>query len=86
MRIACLLDNDFEDSEYRKPHEALRASGHDVVVIGFEAGALLRGKLGEERVVVVDGNLVTSRQPGDLDAFSRASVSVLGHASASRAY
>jgi protease I len=175
MRIACLLDNDFEDSEFRKPYEALRAAAHDVVVIGFEAGALLRGKRGEERVrtdrgiahvsssdfdallvpggrspnrlrrdarmvafargfflrdrpalaichgpqlliaadvvrgrtmtarktvqgelrsaganvldqaVVVDGNLVTSRQPGDLDAFSRASVSVLGHASAARA-
>lgn len=63
MRIACLLDNDFEDSEFRKPYEALRAAGHDVVVIGFEAGALLRGKRG-----------------------ARASVSVLGHASAARAY
>jgi hypothetical protein len=35
-----------------------------------------------DQAVVVDGNLVTSRKPGDLDAFSRASLSVLGHASA----
>ena len=175
MRIACLLDKDFEDSEFRKPCEALRAAGHEVVVIGFEAGSILTGKRGEECVrtdrglahvsssdfdallvpgghspdrlrgdarmvaftkgfflrdrpalaichgpqlliaadvvrgrtmtarktvqgelrsagahvvdqaVVVDGNLVTSRQPGDLDAFSRASLSVLGYASAGRA-
>jgi protease I len=38
-----------------------------------------------DQAVVVDGNLVTSRQPGDLDAFSRASLSVLGYASAGRA-
>jgi hypothetical protein len=43
MRIACLLDKDFEDSEFR--------------------------------------NLVTPRQPGDLDALSSASLSVLGYAS-----
>jgi protease I len=172
MRIACLLDSGFEDSEFRKPYEALRAAGHEVVVVGFDAGSLLRGKQGEERVradrgiadvsssdfdalllpgggspdrlrgdarmvaftkgfflrnrpvlaichgprlliaagvvegrtmtawkivqedlrsagasvvdqeVVVDGNLVTSRQPDDLDAFSRASLTVLEQAAA----
>jgi protease I len=42
MRIACLLDNEFEDSEFRKPFEALEAAGHEVVVIGFEAGSVPR--------------------------------------------
>lgn len=167
MRIACLLDEGFEDSEFRKPYQALTASGHEVVVVGFVTGADLKGKRGEERVrtdrgiadvnsgdfdalflpggyspdhlrgdarmvaftkgfflrerpvlavchgpqllitagvvtgrtmtawktiqgdlrlaganvldqeVVIDGNLVTSRQPADLDAFSKASLGVL---------
>jgi protease I len=48
MRIACLLDNDFEDSEFRKPYDAFRAAGHDVVVIGLERDAKLTGKQGRE--------------------------------------
>lgn len=175
MRIACLLDKDFEDSEFRKPCEALRSAGHEVVVVGFEAGSTQWGRRGEECVrtdrgiahvsssdfdallvpggrspdrlrrdarvvaftmgfflrdrpaiaichgpqlliaadvvrgktmtarktvqgelrsagatvvdqaVVVDGNLVTSRQPGDLEAFSKASLNVPGCASGARA-
>ncbi len=50
MRIACLLDSDFEDSEFRKPFDALRGAGHDVTVIGTEAGRELRGKKGRETV------------------------------------
>ena len=167
MRIACLLDNGFEDSEFRKPYDALEAAGHDVVVIGLQRDAKLTGKQGREvtrsdrgidevspdqfdallipggyspdhlradrrmvdftraffdrerpvfavchapqllisagvvkqrtmtawktiqvdlkaaganvvdREVVVDRNLVTSRQPSDLDAFSEASIEML---------
>jgi hypothetical protein len=77
-------------------YEALRAAGHDMVVIGLEAGALLRGKRGEELLRTdrgiahvyssdFDAPLVTSRQPGDVDAFSRASLTVRGHASAAHA-
>jgi protease I len=47
MRVACVLDNDFEDSEFKRPYDALRDAGHDVVVIGFEAGKELRGKKGQ---------------------------------------
>lgn len=167
MRVACLLDTDFEDSEYRQPREQLTGAGHDVVVIGREGGATLTGKKGDvtarvdmpvgearpeafeallipggyspdhlradlrfvaftraffddvrpvfavchgpqllitarvvqgrrmtawvtiqddlrqvgadvvDEEVVVDGNLVTSRQPADLEAFSRAAVAML---------
>ncbi|MFZ0180767.1 MAG: type 1 glutamine amidotransferase domain-containing protein [Candidatus Dormiibacterota bacterium] len=48
MRIACLLDNDFEDSEFRKPYDALEAAGHDVVVIGLHRDAKLTGKQRKE--------------------------------------
>jgi deglycase len=50
MRVACLLDSDFEDSEFRQPYDALREAGHEVTVIGMEAGRELVGKQGQERV------------------------------------
>ena len=56
MRIACLLDSGYEDSEFRKPYEAFRAAGHEVVVIGLEAGNEVRGKRGEDAVRVDRGS------------------------------
>ena len=50
MRIACLLDDGFEDSEFRKPYDALTQAGHQVVVIGLEGGKEISGKGGAERV------------------------------------
>ena len=50
MRIACLLDSDFEDSEFRGPYDTLRGAGHEVTVIGLEAGRKLTGKQGKETV------------------------------------
>ena len=49
--IACLLANDFEDSEFRIPVEHLRAAGYAVEVIGVRAGEMLRGKKGKEKAV-----------------------------------
>lgn len=49
MRIACLLDTGFEDSEFRKPYDAFTAAGHQVTVIGLKAGAELEGYRGRER-------------------------------------
>jgi protease I len=48
MRIACLLDSDFEDSEFRKPYGAFTAAGHTVVVIGLKPDSKLTGKEGKE--------------------------------------
>jgi protease I len=66
MRIACLLDSGYEDSEFRKPYEAFRAAGHDVTVIGFEAGREVRGKRGEDAVRVDKG--IDEVTPDDFDA------------------
>ena len=168
MRIACVLSDGFEDSEFRRPYDSFREAGHEVVILGNQAGASLRGKAGKvtarvdetveqvtpdqfdallipggyspdhlraerkwvdfvksfftldrpvfavchgpqlmisadvvagrrmtawrtvqddlrhvpgvtvvDEEVVVDGNLVTSRQPGDLDAFVRESLALL---------
>lgn len=43
MRIACLLDSMFEDSEFQQPADEFRDEGHEVTVIGFEAGKELAG-------------------------------------------
>jgi protease I len=50
MKIACILESDFEDSEYVQPAEALRQAGHQVTVIGMEAGKELKGKKEGTRV------------------------------------
>jgi len=48
--IACLLANDFEDSELRIPVDRLRSAGYRVEIIGVRAGDTLRGKKGKETV------------------------------------
>jgi protease I len=50
MRIACLLDGEFEDSQFSKPAVALLRAGHELVVVGFHGGAELIGRRGEVRV------------------------------------
>jgi protease I len=48
MRIACLLDRGFEDSEFKKPYDAFRQAGHEVTIIGHEAGKELSGYRGQQ--------------------------------------
>jgi protease I len=50
-RIAFVLAEDFEDSEYRQPYDALRAAGHTVDVIGVKQ-ASVTGKKGAETVKI----------------------------------
>jgi protease I len=52
MRIACLLGPDFEDSEFKEPYEAFGKAGHEVVIVGLEAGAELEGKKGKVNATV----------------------------------
>ena len=51
-RIAMVLANDFEDSEFRKPYDALREAGHQVDVLGAKAGETVHGKQGVENVEI----------------------------------
>ncbi len=66
MRIACLLDTDFEDSEFRTPHDAFTAAGHTVVVIGLRADSKLTGKQGKEVTRADRG--ITQVAPDEFDA------------------
>jgi len=49
MRIACVLAEGFEDSEFKKPYDAFRDAGHEVVVIGKKKGEKIEGKQGKEK-------------------------------------
>jgi protease I len=51
-RIAIVLATDFEDSEFRKPYDALREAGHQVDVLGAVAGETVHGKQGIEHVEI----------------------------------
>src|SRR5215469_2827732 len=49
-RVALIIDEMFEDSEFRVPYDGLRKAGHEVAIIGREAGKQLQGKKGKETI------------------------------------
>ena len=49
-KIAILVDQMFEDSEFRAPYTRLRAAGHQVDILGREAGATVTGYHQREHV------------------------------------
>ena len=50
--VAFVLENDFEDSEFRVPYDRLTTAGHDVTVVGTEKGKEVKGKKGNEAFVI----------------------------------
>jgi protease I len=44
-----VLAEGFEDSEFKKPYDAFRDAGHEVVVIGKNKGDKIEGKNGKEK-------------------------------------
>ena len=52
MRVACVLANGFEDSEFKQPYDALKQAGHEITIVGMEAGQRLNGDKGRETAVV----------------------------------
>lgn len=65
-RIAVLIADMFEDSEYTAPVQAFEEAGHEVVRLGLKAGATVAGKR-EGTLVRVDG-AVRNATPDDFDA------------------
>ena len=51
-KIACLLADGFEDSEFRLPCDWLSAAGYTVEIVGKKAGETLKGDKGRETAVV----------------------------------
>lgn len=52
MKIASVLGPGFEDSEFKDPYDALRDAGHEVTIVGLEAGAVLEGSKGKVKATV----------------------------------
>lgn len=61
-----VLAEDFEDSEFRKPYDALREAGHLVEILGAEQGVSVTGKKGQEKIKIE--NAAGDCDPGDYDA------------------
>jgi protease I len=43
-KVIFLLAKDFEDSEMQKPYDAIKAAGHETVIVGLKKGEQLAGK------------------------------------------
>jgi protease I len=59
-RIAVLIGNNFEDSEYVKPAEAFQAAGYRLIHIGLQVGQIVKGmKQGTSVTIGKTANEVT---------------------------
>lgn len=65
-KVAFIVDEMFEDSEFRVPYDRVKQAGHEAVVVGVEAGKQLAGKKGKERIAVE--RAVADTSPADFDA------------------
>ena len=65
-KIAVLITDDFEDSEFTSPADAYRLAGHKVVTIEKQAGKKVKGKKGEAEVVI--DKAIDDVSPADFDA------------------
>jgi protease I len=50
-RVAFIVADDFEDSEFREPYDRIRRAGHEVTVIGLDKTKPIHGKKGKETIV-----------------------------------
>lgn len=51
-KIAFVVGEEFEDSEFKVPYDRLRQEGHEVTIVGVEKGRRLQGKKGKESATV----------------------------------
>jgi len=65
-KIAMLVDQMFEDSEFRVPCKQLKAAGHEVEILGLERGKQLAGKHANEHATVE--RAVADARAADYDA------------------
>ncbi len=66
MKVACVLANGFEDSEFKQPYDALKQAGHEVTIVGMQAGQELKGDKGRETATVEKA--FSDVRPDDFDA------------------
>jgi protease I len=51
-KVAFIVDEMFEDSEFRMPYDRVQEAGHEAVIVGLRAGKELAGKKGKEKITV----------------------------------
>ena len=49
-KVAFIMDEMFEDSEFRVPYDRVKEAGHEPIVVGLESGKTIEGKKGDEKV------------------------------------
>ncbi|MGH2788891.1 MAG: type 1 glutamine amidotransferase domain-containing protein [Actinomycetota bacterium] len=60
-KVAFIVDEMYEDSEFRVPYDRVQEAGHEAVVVGLEAGKKIEGKKGKD-------TLTTDVAIGDVSA------------------
>jgi protease I len=65
-KVAFIMDEMFEDSEFQVPFERVKEAGHEPVVIGLKAGKDLAGKKGKVRVTT--DAAISDVDPSEFDA------------------
>lgn len=65
-KVATLITDLFEDSEFFSPKHALEEAGHQVVAIGDQAGREIKGKTDEKTYPLDEG--IDDVNPADYDA------------------
>ena len=51
-KIAVIIDDMFEDSEYTAPVAAFRSAGHEITHVGLRAGETVKGKKNQTPVII----------------------------------
>ena len=65
-KVAFIMDEMFEDSEFRVPYDRVKEAGHDPVIVGLEAGKKIDGKKGSETVTT--DVAIDEAAPSEFDA------------------
>ncbi|WP_078408406.1 type 1 glutamine amidotransferase domain-containing protein [Priestia abyssalis] len=65
-KIAVLMTDMYEDSEYTEPAKALKEAGHELIIIEKEKGKTVKGKQ-EESTATIDAN-IDEVKPEEFDA------------------
>ena len=67
-KIAVLVTDHFEDSEYAEPVQSFKEKGHEITAIEMEKGKKVKGKQGQSEVVIDE--TIDNVSPDDFDDFS----------------
>ncbi len=65
-KVACLLGDGFEDSEFRIPYDRLKGEGYEIDLIGTKPGQELQGERNRETVRTTHG--IDQVRPEDYEA------------------